>query len=294
MALFPFPADPDITDPVIPPNTSAIDSRPLANDGWQRDYLAIQNLANSAALLNIAYFGAGRFVGSEIDPDTEPYAGTGLTLRVPNGTYLIDGRIFAIDEVDGYLVISDIVADAIAGVEVFVSINPDNETQLITDDDWQFATFPTSEEDLATVAGKLHLGTAVTDATTVSDFTPSTRDGYGIIRPRGYGAGGGGGGDVTTEQFDAYKAIVAAQFAAVIERLNALEAATGTGTTTTATESPLEFQRRAMVLASQVNDRVDDFPEYPGSVYVRDVTGSGEETTTQTLPDVRDGGDWSV
>lgn len=217
--LFPFQsADP--TNPVLTPGLSIAQQVTKVNNAWLRDYNAIALLAANYILLNKTYLGAGRFVGATIDPDKEPTAGTGLTVRVMNDTYMVDGRAYLINnpEPSPYQVVTGILANKPDGVEVFAGISPTTGL-LVTDPDWQFDDFPTTEEDLATIAGLLHLGRAETSATAVTDFTPSTVDNRGIIRPPG--TGGGGGGGITQEQLDAAIASLRSYF---LGRLAELEA----------------------------------------------------------------------
>jgi hypothetical protein len=193
MPIWPFPPTPTIATPVIPSGLSALDARPTANDAWESLRQAAANQGANYETLNITYFGAGRFVPDPFDAAQTPVAGTGLTLRIQNDTYLIGGRIFVVNNGSPtYVVLSGILAGETGGIEVFAGIDEPTNT-LVTKPAWQFDPFPSSPIDMATVAGLLHLGRATTDGSSVTGFTPSARDGFGIIRPRGYGVGVGGG-----------------------------------------------------------------------------------------------------
>lgn len=216
MAEFPFPQTPTVADPVIAPGTAATAARPVVNDAFARHESAITSLAASTALGNILIYGAGRFSDFPIVSAENPQIGTGLTVRLPNGVYLIEGHAVVIDnpEPEPYAVITDITPAKPDGVEVFVRINPDSGA-LETDADLQFDTFPSSDEDLATVKGLLHIGLVTTDLVSVTDLAPSTRLGFGIVpslvnlanqyadhetRLAALEAGGGGGGGASAAE----------------------------------------------------------------------------------------------
>lgn len=218
MPEFPFPLTPVVADPVIATGTTGAAARTLANDAWARNSTGIVNLAANTSLSNILTLGAGRYAETPIDTAKNPQIGSGLTVRLPNAQYLVEGHVVIIDnpEPSPYTVITEILANKTSGVHVFVGINPDSGA-LETADEWQFDAFPTSDEDLATVAGLLHVGLVKTDASTVTAITASTLPGFGIV-PNLFalsqqfidldarvtalesGGGGGGGGAAAAER----------------------------------------------------------------------------------------------
>lgn len=219
----PYPYDPTpvVPDPPIGSGVSAADARIVANNAWIKSYLAIDNLAENNSIVNTSFLGAGRFVGSYIDPALNPGIGTGATIHLPNATYLIHGRAVVIDEPEPepYVVVTDIALNKPSGVEVFVRVVEEEgvPTRYETAPELQFDSFPTSPADLETVKGLLHVGTVFTDLSGVTSITPSLRYGFGIIpniqyvmneiaslitrvtnleggSGSGSGSGGGGGG----------------------------------------------------------------------------------------------------
>lgn len=202
----------------IPPSTAATDARTKANDAWESLRQGLFTINSDFGLLLTQYFGAGRFVGT--DPSVnEPVAGTGLTVRIPNQLILVEGRPYLIDEPEPseYQVITDVPANKGSGVDGFVSIDPDTGLLVVLPEHW-YDTYPTTPP-----AGLMHIGRAVTNASAVTGFTPSTVDGVGIIRPRGTGASGEGEGEggVSAEYVDAAIAALTTSFNA---RLAALQA----------------------------------------------------------------------
>lgn len=197
---YPLPDDPAVAWPEpIPASTAATDARAFANDAWESLRQGLFALSGDFGLLLVQYFGAGRFVGT--DPAiNQPITGTGLTIRIPNQLILVEGRPYLIDEPEPseYQVITDVPANKGSGVDGFASIDADTGLLVVLPEHW-FDTYPTTPP-----AGLMHIGRAITNASAVTGFTPSTVDGVGIIRPRGTGASGGGEGEggVSAEYVD--------------------------------------------------------------------------------------------
>lgn len=122
---YPFPTTPVILQPdPIPAGTPSPTARTVVNNAINAERIAITTLATDSAALNVAFLGAGRFV-SDSNATNGVTAGTGLTLRVPNGTYAIQGRIVTINNPapSPYAVVAGVLPNKGAGVEVFAGLN---------------------------------------------------------------------------------------------------------------------------------------------------------------------------
>src|ERR1022692_2995001 len=119
MPTWPFPQTPLIPTPVIPSGQSALVARTAADDAWEALRVAAVTQGANYEALNVQYLGAGRFVPVPIDAAFNPTIGTGLTLRVQNATYMVNGRIFVVSNVSPtYVVVSGVLPSHAGGIDV--------------------------------------------------------------------------------------------------------------------------------------------------------------------------------
>lgn len=242
---------------------------------------------NDSAALVSALFGGGKIYSGTDRLEDAPEAGTGLTLHLLNGSYIIQGVLVEVADAAGYIIITGVPSNKTSGVYGYLSLD-DNGVPVVLSGDW-YVSLP----DASNVAGKPCIGLIKTsddvDEIVYDEYnTIPTYSALAASLSSGSGGGSGGTGDVTQAQLNAVIALVNG----LNNRLTILENSIDDDTVVSVqNESEILHAEVLRMMAKMVEMSADTSKRVKASIDMPGVTGDGEMlSATENSPTVYVGG----